>query len=118
MIHVCFFREGGKEKVSIRGHAGYAPLGNDIVCAAASMLGASLLEALRQEESHSGIQGLSVLRDGGRLELEFFPVLIERTDLLLRTFENGFSMLSKEYPDYVALDRRLFSDREQKPENR
>lgn len=109
MIHVCFFRESGKSKVSIRGHAGYAPLGKDIVCAAASMLGSALLETLRQEEKRAGIRGLSVLRDGGRLELEFFPLSVERVDLLLKAFENGFAMLSREYPDYVTLDRRLFS---------
>ena len=42
MIHVTY----GEDRVTVRGHAGFAPRGSDIVCAAASALVYALVGAL------------------------------------------------------------------------
>ena len=42
MIHVVY----GADRVTVRGHAGFAPRGGDIVCAAASALVYALMGAL------------------------------------------------------------------------
>ena len=47
MIRAVF----GRDRVTVMGHAGYAPKGQDIVCAAASALVFSLIGSLRQEEN-------------------------------------------------------------------
>lgn len=45
MIRAVF----GRDRVTVTGHAGYAPKGQDIVCAAASALVFALIGSLRQE---------------------------------------------------------------------
>ena len=45
MIRAVF----GRDRVTVMGHAGYAPKGQDIVCAAASALVFALIGSLRQE---------------------------------------------------------------------
>ena len=47
MIRAVF----GRDRVTVTGHAGYAPKGQDIVCAAASALVFALIGSLRQEEN-------------------------------------------------------------------
>ena len=47
MIRAVF----GRDRVTVMGHAGYAPKGQDIVCAAASALVFALIGSLRQEEN-------------------------------------------------------------------
>ena len=44
MIRAVF----GRDRVTVTGHAGYAPKGQDIVCAAASALVFALIGSLRQ----------------------------------------------------------------------
>ncbi len=46
MIRAVF----GRDRVTVMGHAGYAPKGQDIVCAAASALVFALIGALEEKE--------------------------------------------------------------------
>ena len=60
MIHITYARHGGEHRLNITGHAGYAPPGQDIVCAAVSALTESLWAWLLQrrvipEEIREGI---------------------------------------------------------------
>ena len=54
-MQIDFQQERGQIQIRIQGHAGYAPAGEDIVCAATSMLGALLEETLLRENT----QGLA-----------------------------------------------------------
>ena len=58
MIRAVF----GRDRVTVTGHAGYAPKGQDIVCAAASALVFALIGSLRQEENLRDPTGVC---DGG-----------------------------------------------------
>ena len=48
MIRIRYHTDGGQHCLRISGHAGYAPRGSDIVCAAVSAIACTLLEYLRQ----------------------------------------------------------------------
>ena len=58
MIKVCYSELDGPKGLSLRleaaGHAGYAPAGQDIVCAGASTLMQALVYLLAGEESARG----------------------------------------------------------------
>lgn len=86
--------------LEMNGHADYADAGQDIVCAAASMLAYTLLERARElhAEVHASI-------DGGRLSLRCGAVMANHP-LLWAAFETvraGFSLLARKYPEHVVL---------------
>ena len=109
-MQIDFRQERGQIQVRIRGHAGYAPAGEDIVCAAASMLGALLEETLLRENTQGGLRFLSVQKSNGVLELDFSPTLPgwSRLSPVLEAVEHGFRLLADQYPSYVSLDHQLF----------
>ena len=82
------------------GHADYADAGEDIVCAAASMLAYTLLERARELDAriHASI-------DSGRLSLRC-GVDMDNHPLLWSAFETvraGFALLERKYPEHVVL---------------
>lgn len=48
MIRVNYCREGDRHRLTVDGHAGYAPAGSDIICAGASAISFALLGYLQQ----------------------------------------------------------------------
>lgn len=110
-MQVDFRQEKGRIQVRIQGHAGYAPAGEDIVCAAASMLGALLEETLLRENTRGGLRAISIQKGSGALELSFSPTLSgwSRLSPVLEAVEHGFQLLSDKYPDFACLSHQLFS---------
>lgn len=87
------------------GHAEYAPAGQDIVCASASMLAAMLFEYVLQHTDDDDLGECEMV--SGHAELDVCPA---RTDVLsacINVFEAakcGFELLANRYPDYVIID--------------
>lgn len=84
--------------ITIAGHAGYAPQGQDIVCAAISTLTQVFLVSV-EELTADNIQydlsaGNAVIRYGN---------LSERATVLLDSFFLGAQMLADNYPQHVRL---------------
>ncbi len=83
------------------GHAGYAPEGEDIVCAAVSALTQTTLlglgEVLKIPVEWSADEDAGALR-------AFVKESNEGTELLLRTLEKGLQNISEQYPDLVGID--------------
>lgn len=96
MINIC--RSVGL--ITINGHAGYAPHGQDIVCAAVSTLTQVFLasvEELTPDTIHSSItDGNAVIRYGN---------LSEKAQTLLNSFFIGLEMIANEYPDNVRMSK-------------
>lgn len=109
-MQIDFRQERGQIQIRIQGHAGYAPAGEDIVCAAASMLGVLLEDTLLRENTRDGLRFLSVQKSNGVLELDFSPTLSgwSRLSPVLEAVEHGFRLLADQYPSYVSLDHQLF----------
>lgn len=96
MIEISRF-EGG---ITIKGHAGYAPLGQDIVCAGVSTLAQTLIasiEALTEDAIQYDIQS-------GWVEIKFGK-LSANAKLLIASFFVGVEMIADTYPDNVKLTK-------------
>ena len=81
MIRVYY---DGDCHVEVRGHAGYGRRGEDLICAAASILVMTLKENCREAEIRPGYGKLT----GGSREI-------------FRGICRGFSLLSQKYPHHV-----------------
>ncbi|MCL6631624.1 MAG: ribosomal-processing cysteine protease Prp [Alicyclobacillus herbarius] len=102
---VCDVTEvGGRiERFRLRGHAGYAEAGSDIVCAAVSALVTNAVNSC---------EGLLKLKpncedDGNRFECRL-GTLAARSDvqLLFRSMVFGLQQISEQYPKHVKVRMR------------
>ena len=87
-----------KTEISVIGHAGFAPHGQDIVCAGVSTLVQTLIqsvEELTEDEIQYDIQpGTAVIRYGN---------LSQQAQLLVDSFFLGISSIAAAYPDNVMI---------------
>jgi len=113
MIQVNIFRNnnGLIRGFEISGHAGYAELGQDIVCAAVSILATttvnSLLEQLSLKPSYK------VDENSGFLECyiseELSEIEQERAQVILKTLEIGLKSIKQEYTEYIKIRQRRWT---------
>ena len=85
-------------RIAISGHAGYAPPGQDIVCAAISTLVQTFIasvEELTEDNLKSEITAGNAVVEYGNLT--------EKGKLLLDSFFVGIRMIADSYPHYVQL---------------
>lgn len=103
MIKVCYSEMdtvGGMNcRLEASGHAGYAPAGQDIVCAGASTLMQGLVYLLAGEENaHSEVWDEP---DGPRLAICVDAPCEEWVRGAFEMAKAGFVLLAERYPDYV-----------------
>lgn len=87
-----------KGHISVLGHAGYAPPGQDIVCAAVSALVQSMIlsiESLTEDKIEYSISPGSVTVK--------YENLSERSKTLIDSFFIGASSIAEEWSDYVRI---------------
>lgn len=102
MTTVRFLERGGRlYGFEAGGHAGYAPSGEDIVCAAVSALTQTALLGLG--EILKVPVEWSVDEDKGTLNA-FVCEATDGTELILRTLEAGLKNIAGQYPDLVGID--------------
>ena len=112
MTAVTIYKRSGQYAgFTVEGHAGYAEEGQDIVCAAVSVLLRTAIHSL------SAVPGIKVTADAPERGNVSFRVCMEQTPLqdaaaymlrYARTFlANGFSDLAAEYPDYVSFREHI-----------
>ena len=85
----------GRDRVTLRGHAGYAPAGQDIVCAAVAAVVFALAGALEQQDAVEELTirpGLVILaaRPGHEPELQ--------------VLRSGLGQLAGRYPGCIRLE--------------
>ena len=101
MIRIALFRAG--EKIlgfECKGHAGYAEAGNDIVCAAVSILTTTCANAL---ESVAGKEAEAEVSDGFMKVVLPEKEVSPETQIIFQTIFQGLSDLAEEYPKYLRL---------------
>ena len=101
MIHVTVYKQESITGLRVCGHAGYAEYGNDIICAAVSVLMTNLLnslEALTDETFE-----FEADEEGGRMELSLENPVSHDADLLVRSCVLGLEAIAEEHRDYVRL---------------
>lgn len=86
-------------EIKVRGHANYAPHGQDIVCAGVTALTQTLVESLKTLTGNEIKYDMSP----GRVDIE-----IENPDedaqLLMDSFLVGIEMIADEFPEYVRVE--------------
>ena len=84
--------------IKINGHAGYAPIGSDIVCAGVSALVQALIQSIEEltaDEIEYDMQpGTAHIKHGN---------LSEQAQLLVDSFFVGVRLTADEYPENVAI---------------
>lgn len=106
MIKAILYISG--EEISgfdVGGHAEYAPYGEDIVCAAVSLLTIATVNSLEAQLGDIRAQ----VAEEGRVTC-FLPEKLEGERLLiaqsiLKTLEMGLTNVAQAYPDYIRLIR-------------
>ena len=98
MIRIRFGAAGGRLTLHIRGHAGYAARGQDIVCAGVSMLAQTLALTL---EDTPGADARTHTEAG---ELTLSCAETPQTRELFRMCRIGFGALAERYGAWVSLE--------------
>lgn len=103
MIRVKVLRKNGQyRKFMIDGHAGYAEAGEDIVCAAVSVLVINTVNSIEKftEDAFS-----CDIRDGMIRSWEFTEEVSKETELLMNALMLGLSEVQKSYgKQYLTID--------------
>ena len=105
MIHAAIYENKKKECTGFKlsGHAEYAEYGQDVVCAAVSVLVINTINAIEcfTDDSFS----LSSKEDSGTISCQFKDTPLQETQLLLRTMILGLSNMADDanYAEYIDL---------------
>ncbi|MCL5980933.1 MAG: ribosomal-processing cysteine protease Prp [Firmicutes bacterium] len=104
MIQVCIRSAAGSVRnVTVRGHAGFAPKGKDLVCAAVSALVQTYLFSLRRM---LGIDVVAEIREGYlalTLPAELPPDTKKDANLLAGSMLVGLEEINRSYPGYLEV---------------
>jgi uncharacterized protein len=88
------------DRITVKGHAGYAPVGQDIVCAAVSTLFQTLVWSIEElagdKIKYEFADGRSWIKRDGNLSEDVY--------LLMRSFFIGIEAIRDAYPEYVRID--------------
>ena len=102
MMTVTFAEEGNKLSLRLEGHAGYAEIGKDIVCASASILAYTLASIVDSFDIESTIN----LESGDTTieckceDAEIYGKVADAYHYI----EMGYALLAHNYPQYVRLN--------------
>ncbi|MCD7955856.1 MAG: ribosomal-processing cysteine protease Prp [Lachnospiraceae bacterium] len=103
MIIFTVWKSGNQYRgFSFQGHAGYAPEGEDIVCAAVSALALNTVNSIESFTDDFFEQEFS--EDGGYLRITFQENVSEKTSLLMDSLLLGITNIQAEYGnEYITL---------------
>ena len=97
MTTVTYYEENDEISISIKGHAGYAALGSDIVCSAISTLGQTLLAYLNIDHDK-----FEYTMKHGCVEAYAKG---ENVRTALHVIMAGYYLIQDNYPDHLKIDR-------------
>lgn len=87
-------------KISVKGHAGFAPHGQDIVCAAIS----TLLQTFTESVDKLTNDKINAKMAAGNATVKYRN-LSEQGKLLMSSFLLGVEMIAEAYPLYVKFNK-------------
>lgn len=86
--------------LTIQGHAGYAPAGQDIVCAAVSVLVQTLCASLKELTTEKFVASWN---EQGQIHRIEYGTLSADGELLVKSFFIGLGGIAAAYPDNVKI---------------
>ncbi len=106
-IHFWQDRENGSICMKVKGHAGAAPKGEDLICASATMLVYTIAQAMTfyEQQGYLAEKPKIKIREG-KASIHVVPKEEYRAETLHSFWvaQCGAHVLSKNYPDYVSLN--------------
>lgn len=84
----------------LKGHAGFAELGNDIVCSAVTSNAIAVINSLDRLQ-RVGFE--TIVADEGHIECIVDASDIEKSKLLLEHFQLAVDEIKREYPKYIKI---------------
>nr|DAI75720.1 MAG TPA: YsxB-like protein [Caudoviricetes sp.] len=102
MVEIVYYRR--YHRVTVKGHAGTAPAGEDLVCAAVSALCCTLAENVAQLHRLRKVTEPEIRLENGDAEISCVPVDGYQSGIRI-IFEAvciGFALLSGKYPGAVS----------------
>lgn len=91
-----------KDRITIEGHSGYAPIGQDIVCAAVSVLVQTLIQSVENLTADK----ITYDMRPGTVDIKFWS-LSDHSKVLIDSFFLGIKGTAEAHPDNV----RIISER-------
>ncbi len=106
MIKVIFYKDSDDcyTGFQVKGHAGFAAYGKDIICAGVSVLAINTvnsIEILTQDRFQCEMD-----EEKGFIDLRFFSKVSEKTTLLLDSFQLGLNGIKEENTGYLSVKTR------------
>lgn len=96
MINIRFFtREGQLTGFKMVGHADYADHGNDIICAAVSILALNTVNSI--ETFTEDFKNIDLEESSGKLTLILKESISPESQLLLKSLKLGVTSIQKDY---------------------
>ena len=97
MINVIIRRDKDKvvKGIEIKGHAGYAEYGQDIICSAVSSLALNMANSV-EEFTDDHFEG-SVSEDGGYFSFSFPEEISPESQLLMKSLILGLQNIQRDY---------------------
>ena len=106
MVKVTFEQKDNRLTLSVKGHAGQANIGNDIVCASCSILAYTVAQYVKTAESQGDLKESPVIKlESGDALISCEPKE-EVYQILMSIYmfaEVGYNLLSHNFPQYVEL---------------
>ena len=100
-------REGRKLSLSVKGHAGQAVPGEDIICASASILAYTVAQIVKAMENHGDLAETPTIKlDSGDAVISCVAKDDDIYAEAMHTYfvaQVGYSLLAFNYPDFVDI---------------
>ena len=95
--------DGGVLDMSVSGHAGYGPMGSDIICSAISMLTQTLAASLEHANENGALRRYRCRMEEGNVQIaaQVPPRYRKYVNGMMEMVTVGFQMLEEQYPEYV-----------------
>lgn len=106
MIKVVFYKDsdGDYTGFQVKGHAGFAAYGQDIICAGVSVLTINTVNSI---EALTGDRfQYKADEKKGWIEVRFFSKISKETTLLLNSFQLGLNGIKEENTGYLSVKTR------------
>lgn len=94
--------DGNYSGFAVDGHTGYAVMGNDVACAAVSVLTINTINSIESLTSDGDKLSVTTNEEEGIIRCRFTAPLSEGSELLMGSFELGVSEISARYGSDVV----------------
>jgi uncharacterized protein YsxB (DUF464 family) len=108
MIRWVYEEKGSVLSLAVTGHAGFAPGGQDLVCAGVSTLVYALAQSVRDWEDRLDRPVYIRLEPGNaRIRVHAGKKQMKQLKVAFRMAENGMKLLTEAFPENVAVGEKM-----------